>query len=134
MHHQRGQRGCTRWPEWADCLLRRQDIFASPPSNTKIFTKDIFFWSREFSSYKIGDCYLDLDLFLLGHVLWSVPMVNHHQIPPFEGIPSRELTYPPKMFFFFKMIFLFLRWDMLIYRRVLCCFFFQASKQANQSN
>ena len=33
------------------------------------------------------------------------------------SIPSRELTYPPKMAYL-KMIFLFPRWDMLIPWRV----------------
>ena len=42
------------------------------------------------------------------------------------GIPSRELTYPPKITKngILKMIFLFLRWDMLIPWRVVFLYFF----------
>ena len=48
-------------------------------------------------------------------------MVNHqHFCTTIWGIPSRELTYPPKNGIL-KMIFLFPRWDMLIPWRV--CFF-----------
>ena len=48
------------------------------------------------------------------------------------GVPSRELTYPPKMAYL-KMIFLFPRWDMLISRRVI---FFKMGwwETTNQSN
>ena len=49
-----------------------------------------------------------------------------------DGVPSRELTYPPKMAYL-KMIFLFPRWDMLISRRVI---FFKMGwwETTNQSN
>ena len=50
----------------------------------------------------------------------------------FLTIPSRKLTYPPKIFIL-KMIFLFPRWDMLIPWRVhpknrSCCFLFRNHK------
>ena len=95
----------SMWPAWLHKMARmgrlptpQAGYICKSTIKHKGFHQRHVFWSREFSSYKIGDCYLDLHLFLLGHVLWSVPMANHHQIPPFEGIPSRELTYPPKIF------------------------------------
>ena len=52
---------------------------------------------------------------------FSEVLIEKNTMVYYRSIPSRELTYPPKMACL-KMIFLFPRWDMLIPWRVLYMF------------
>ena len=56
--------------------------------------------------------------------IFQIGWFNHQQTPWYEPIlPSRELTYPPKMAYL-KMIFLFPRGDMLVHQYPLNYVFF----------
>ena len=72
------------------------------------------YWNLGCESYSTSVFVGGMNFYMQIHP-WKTNMTIEHQ--PFEDIPSRKLTYPPKNGILF-WIFLFPRWDMLIPWRV----------------